>query len=151
METKLKYIQFDNGTELISRVDFEDWEHTNHIRLYDPYRLYPIPPFLSPNDTDHQTLILIKWIPWTEDLYINIMTNKILVVTDISARMQEYYESSIQRATEESIEEEFRKIEDVPELSLFDDESEGIEGESVEELSEVLNKLVGKKTKRVLH
>jgi ubiquinone biosynthesis protein UbiJ len=79
------------------------------------------------------------------------MTNKILVVTDVSARMQEYYESSIQRATEESIEEEFRKIEDVPELSLFDDESEGVEGESVEELAELLNKLSKKTKKKVLH
>jgi len=155
MDYKVKYIQFNNGTELISRVDFEDWENTNHIRLYDPYRLYPIPPFLNLGDTDHQTLILIKWLPWTEDSYINIMTNNILVVTDVSARMQEYYDTSIQRSIEELIDREFRKFEEVPEPPLFDDElesieGEGVEGESVEELAELLTEIT-KLKKRVLH
>jgi hypothetical protein len=121
--------------------------------LYDPYRLYPIPPFLSPNDTDHQTLILIKWIPWTEDVSFNISIKKILVVTDVSARMREYYESGIQRAIEESIEEEFGRIEELqePPLTSIEDESKGTEGNSIEELSELLNKLAKKTKKRVLH
>ena len=147
---KVKYIQFDNGTEVISRVDFKDWENTNNIKLYDPYRLYPIPPFLSPDETNHQTLILINWLPWTEDTYINIVVDKILVITDVSDRMQEYYESSIQRAAEESIEREFRKAEDMPESSLVNSELEGLEGEGIEGLVELLTELA-KKTKKVLH
>ena len=153
MDYKLKYIQFDNGTELISQVDFKDWENTNCIRLYDPYRLYPIPPFLSPEETNHQTLILVNWLPWTQDDYITVVLDKILVVADVSDRMKGYYESSIQRTTEEEIDREFRefgKVEGVPESSSDNSELEAVEGESLEELAELLTELT-KSRKRVLH
>jgi len=150
MDYKLKYIQFDNGTELISQVDFKDWENTNHIRLYDPYRLYPIPPFLSPEETNHQTLILVNWLPWIQEDYITVVLDKILVVADVSNHMKGYYESSIQRAAEEEIDREFGKVKGVSESSSDNSELEAIEGESLEELAELLTELTNSR-KRVLH
>ena len=156
-ERKLKYIQFNNGTELISSVDFQDWEKTNHVKLYDPFRLYPIPPFLSPDDnTKHQTLILIKWLPWTNDAFINILVDKILVITDVSPHMQEYYTSMVQKSVDMAIEQDFKKaemptIDDLKDISDLEEEILGSAPESLEELTELLNSLVGKKIKKVLH
>ena len=149
---KVKYIQFDNGLEIISKVDSTNWENTNYVKLYDPFRLYPIPPFLSPDESTHQTLILIKWLPWTDQTYIKILVNKLLVVTDVTAYMKEYYESTVKKTIEEMVERAFNKADDMStiiENDLFMDE-EDEQPASLEELTELVNELA-KKTKKVLH
>ena len=160
-ERKLKYIQLNNGTELIGSVDFVDWDKKNYIEIYDPFRLYPIPPFLTPDNSSGQTMLLIKWLPWTDDLYVSILLDKILVATDVSAHMEDYYNSTVQKHDESAAEEEFRKagestismpnISDISEITDLEDEILSSAPESLEELAEALNELVKNTKKKVMH
>ena len=162
MDHKIKYIQFEGGTELISKVDFEGWEKTNHINLYDPFRLYPIPPFLQGPlgiETTNQTLILMKWVPWTDDVSIKVSINKILIVTDVSLNMQEYYKTSIQKHTDTSIENELNLgdknalpiPEELADIENLEQEIIDSAPENLEELAELLNELTKKTKNRILH
>ncbi len=149
METKLKYIQFDNGVELISEIDISDWEQSEIIRLINPLKLFILPPFIEAPEqsgvSGEQTMILIKWIPWAGD-NITIKVDKLLVVEDVDQPMVDYYQSTLNKYTRMSMgggeepEQEFNKLMD----ESFD---------SVEELTDLVDvlKTLTKKPKRVLH
>jgi hypothetical protein len=162
MDHKIKYIQIEGGTELISKVDIEGWEKTNHINLYDPFRIYPIPPFLQGPlgiETTNQTLMLMKWIPWTDDVSIKFSINKILVVTDVSINMQEYYKTSIQKHTDASFENELNIgdknalpiLEELGKIENLEQEIIDAAPENIEELADILHELTKKTKKRILH
>ena len=148
METKLKYIQFDNGVELISEIDISDWKQSEIIRLINPLKLFVLPPFIeAPTQSDvagEQTMLLIKWLPWVSNS-ITIKVDKLLVVEDIDQPMVDYYQSTLDKYTRMSMsggeepEQEFDKLMD----ESFD---------SVEELTDLVDvlKTLTKKPKRVL-
>ena len=149
METKLKYIQLDNGIELVSEIDISDWKQSEIIRLINPLKLFVLPPYLdSPTQSDvagEQTMMLLKWIPWVSNSII-IKVDKILVVEDIDQPMVDYYQSTLDKYTRISIEgsdKSDQKIKDVMEDSFG----------SVEELDDLVDvlKKITMKTKKVLH
>ena len=156
MSPKLKYIQLNNGTELISKVNHENWE-VNGIELIDPLKLYVIPPFLSPVPSESQTIILIRWLPWADDVPITISPNKLLVVTNVSKVMTEYYNTTLQKYIAAAIEgepESFNKIA-MSEVAEIEKELDNIEDlpapKDLEELTELLNQLAKSKKKQTLH
>jgi len=149
METKLKYLQLDNGIELVSEIDISNWKQSEIIRLVNPLKLFVLPPFLdAPTQADvsgEQTMVLIKWIPWVSD-NITIKVDKLLVVEDIDQPMVDYYYSTLDKYTkmsmggEKELEQQFK---DAMEESF----------DSVEELDDLVDvlKTLTKKTKKVLH
>ena len=156
MSPKLKYVQLNNGTELISKVNHENWE-VNGIELIDPLKLYAFPPFLSPIPNESQTIMLIKWLPWTDDLSITISPNKILVVTNVSNTMTEYYDTTLQKYIDAAMEgesETFNKLV-MSEVTEIEKELDNIEDlpapKDLEELTELLNQLAKSKKKQTLH
>ena len=77
-----------------SKIDSNDWENSRYIKLYDPLRLYSIPPFMSPNPTEAQTILLIKWLPWTDDAFVTLSIDRISVVTNVTKAMNTFYDDS---------------------------------------------------------
>ena len=149
MTTKLKYIQLDNGIELISEIDISDWQQTEMITLINPLKLFVLPPFLdTPEKSDlsgDQTMVLIKWIPWISG-NVTIKVDKILISEDIDPAMVDHYKSTLAQ-----YEELFKKPE-----QKFSDFMKNLSTESVEsseeltDLMDVINTLT-KNHKKVLH
>jgi hypothetical protein len=152
METKLKYIQFDNGVELISEIDISDWKQAEAIRLINPLKLFVLPPFVDASAhsgvSGEQTMILIKWIPWVSNS-ITIKIDKLLVVEDIDQLMVDYYHTTLDKYTRMSMSGGEEGEEPEQEFNKLMDES----FDSVEELTDLVDvlKTLTKKPKRVLH
>ena len=151
---KLKYIQLVDGTEIISKVDSDDWEKNRYVKLYEPLRLYSIPPFFGPDPNTGQTILLIKWLPWTDDIFVNLSIDRISVVTNINKSMVDFYNQTTQKYTnmKSSATEDFNKItlDDIGISIEAELEEENKEPENLDELAEVFNRLV-KNRKRILN
>ena len=150
-QVKTKYIQLSDGTEIISNIDSNDWENSRYIKLYDPLRLYSIPPFMSPNPTEAQTILLIKWLPWTDDAFVTLSIDRISVVTNVTKAMNTFYDDTVQKYNklESSELEQFNKISlaDIG-IAVEEEAAENETAESLNELAESFNQLL---KKRILH
>jgi hypothetical protein len=146
METKLKYIQFENGIEIISEVDISDWKQSEIIRLINPLKLFVIPPLMDKSTassiTGNQTMVLTKWIPWV-GTSITIKVDKILVVEDVDVPMIEYYNSTLEHYLKSDMEVDKEPEREGP-GSILESEDE------LEDFVEII-KAMSSKYKRILH
>jgi len=146
METKLKYIQFENGIEIISEVDISDWKQSEIIRLINPLKLFVIPPLMDKSTassiTGNQTMVLTKWIPWV-GTSITIKVDKILVVEDVDVPMIEYYNSTLDQYLKSDMEFDKEPEREGP-GSILESEDE------LEDFVEII-KAMSSKYKRILH
>ena len=146
METKLKYIQFENGIEIISEVDISDWKQSEIIRLINPLKLFVIPPLMDKSTassiTGNQSMVLTKWIPWV-GTSITIKVDKILVVEDVDVSMVEYYNSTLDQYLKSDMEFD-KEPEREGRGSILESEDE------LEDFVEII-KAMSSKYKRILH
>ena len=149
----LKYIQLNNGIELVSKIDSTTWETS--IDLSAPFELYTLPTKSMNRGLHTQTLILVKWLPWVSEP-ITINTDNILVICDVTEEMEKYYTSTLNQLVNTKIEEEFEKFDASVDYSDTEDSVydfiEDMEEESpkdLKELTDMLNEIA--KNKRKLH
>ena len=158
-DSEYRYLQLIDGTEIVSIV--HEGDDPTIVRMEDPLRIVNMTPFLENSSDGSHTIMLTPWIAFTEDLYISVDRDKILVITNASQRLIRHYKKVIKMVVERSMKEELDML-DRSSLPDFEKEMEStsVDPESIDlqesdnplqDLVDSLKKAIDTKKKNIVY
>ena len=145
-EPQYKYIQLIDGTEIVSVIHEAD--DPNIVRMEDPLKIVDMTPFLENSSDGSHTIMLTTWIAFTDDLYISVDRNKILVIANATDRLIRHYKKVVKMIVERTMKEELDMMERT-ELPDFEREMEESD-DPLQDLVDSLKQVVENKKKDII-
>jgi hypothetical protein len=148
MENSLKFVRLVTGEDVISEVtEIEESDGDRYYILNNPMKVL----YMS-SETGTMSVSLMQWVFWriSSDQNFNIQTNNVLLMSDISESMEEYYWSSLDHY--ESMKEKLDKKSFTEDRSSdYDEDSFDDLVDSNESIQKIIDLLTKNQTKRKLH
>ena len=146
-----RYIQLVDGTELISIV--HDSDDVDIVRMEDPLKIMNMTGMLeNPSDNSH-TIMLSSWLPLTNDIFVSVDRDKVLVVANPTDTLIRHYKKVVTLLIERSISDDIEMMnrEELPDMEEEIMQGEELSDNPLQDLVDSLKKAIDKKKKDIIY
>jgi hypothetical protein len=150
-EPMYRYIRLVDGTELISLV--HDSDDPDIVRMEDPLKIMNMTGMLeNPSDNSH-TIMLSSWLPMTNDIFVSVDRDKVLVVANPTDTLIRHYKKVVAMLIERSISDEIEMMDrnELPDMEEEMTRDELLDDNPLQDLVDTLKKAIDTKKKNITY